>query len=116
MGQIDNKDFFIKNDGTIVRKGASPKINEMKKKLTSHTNDNSQTADDDSSKAASVLAILAVIFAIGCFIVCAIHVYDVSDGSFFMTIVAAIISGVVGFYVALYLFAFLMAIYDVFRK
>lgn len=118
MGQIDNKGFFIKDDGTIVRNGTPPKINEMKKKLISHSNNDSQTANDESSNIIidNILPILCVIIAIGCFVFGAIHVYDVSGGSFFLTIVAAIISGVVGFYGALYLFACLIAIYEVFIK
>lgn len=45
MGQIDDKNYLIEEDGTIIRNTKSSKIDEMKKKISSSSND-----DNDEEK------------------------------------------------------------------
>lgn len=45
MGQVEDKGYTIKEDGTIVRDSLSPKINQMKKKLSSGNITNNSNAE-----------------------------------------------------------------------
>ena len=62
MGQIDNNDFIIKDDGTIVR---GPKLEEIKKKLSEKEKAEDKSNNNSTNKNGGCLStIIAVVFTI----------------------------------------------------
>ena len=121
MGQIDNNGFIIKDDGTIVRKDTSSKINQMKTKLStggnggqttignndrgsnidSRDNNHSQNTED-STILENICGWISLICIFGGTIIGAVSGYDeggilgILVGGFLGFIVGAFIAGLIG--------------------
>ena len=65
MGQVEDKDFTIKEDGTIVRDSSSPKINQMKKKLSSGNTKNNPNVEKGGKNFWGCLLFLIIGIIIG---------------------------------------------------
>lgn len=65
MGQLNDKDFTIKEDGTIVRDSTSSKVNQMKKKLSSSNNANYAASKKGGKSFLGWLALLIIGIIVG---------------------------------------------------
>ena len=81
MGQVEDKDFTIKEDGTIVRDSSSPKINQMKKKLSSGNTVNNPNTEKGGKNFWGCLLFLIIGIIIG-----SIIIFNNKDSSYDSTV------------------------------